>query len=159
MKAFEIFKTGQHTSSNGVTKDYTLEDLEKIADNYNRSEHEAPIVIGHPKSNAPAYGWIEKIFVQGDRLFAKAKDVVEDFVNAVKEKKFSKRSISLTKDGLLNHVGFLGATVPAVKGLADVEFNEDADLNEFEYAMREDQPVDQEMLNEETEQDREARRK
>lgn len=149
MKPFEIFRTGTHTSSNGITKDYSLEDLEQIADHYNRSEHEAPIVIGHPKSNAPAFGWIKKLFVQGDRLFAEAKDLVTDFVNAVKEKKFLKRSISLTKDGLLNHVGFLGATVPAVKGLADVEFNEDQELTEFEF--------DKEMLDEELEQDEEAK--
>lgn len=155
MKPFEIFRTGTHTSSNGFTKEYSLEDLEQIADNYNRSEHEAPIVIGHPKSNAPAYGWIEKIFVEGDRLFAKAKDLAADFVQAVKDKKFKKRSISLTPDNLLNHVGFLGATVPAVKGLADVEFNEDDDLTEFEF--------DKEILEEEfshsdssEEQDQEA---
>ncbi|WKZ71112.1 MAG: hypothetical protein QY331_07585 [Melioribacteraceae bacterium] len=148
MKPFEIFRTGTHTSSNGITKDYSLDDLEQIADNYNRSEHEAPIVIGHPKSNAPAFGWIKKIFVEGDRLFAEAKDLAEDFVNAVKEKKFLKRSISLTKDGLLNHVGFLGATVPAVKGLADVEFNEDQELTEFEF--------DEEMLEEEIGQDKDA---
>ncbi len=133
MKPFEIFRTGTHTSANGITKDYSVEDLEQIANTYNNSEHEAPIVIGHPKSNAPAFGWIEKIFVKGDRLFAQAKNLVNEFIEAVKEKKFLKRSISLTKDGLLNHVGFLGATVPAVKGLADVEFNEEDELTEFEF--------------------------
>jgi|GEM_PF-1110295 len=133
MKPFEIFRTGSHTSTNGITKDYTAEDLRNIADTYNNSEHEAPIVIGHPKSNAPAYGWIEKLFVEGDRLFAQAKNLVSEFVDAVKEKKFLKRSISLTKDGLLNHVGFLGATVPAVKGLADIEFNDEQELTNFEF--------------------------
>lgn len=148
MKDFEIFSTGTHTASNGVTKTYTEDDLDHIVEKYNTSDHTAPIVIGHPKSNAPAWGWIDKVYRKGKTIFAKPKDLVKDFVDAVKEKKFLKRSISLTPDGLLNHVGFLGAAVPAVKGLADVEFNAEDDLLDFE--------IDSETLQEEIEQDEEA---
>ena len=35
MKAFEIFRTGKHTSDKGITNEYTNEDLDKIANNYN----------------------------------------------------------------------------------------------------------------------------
>ncbi len=69
MKAFEIFKTGKHTSDKGITNEYTNEDLDKIVSNYNPEEHEAPIVIGHPKTNAPAYGWIEKLQRVGDKAY------------------------------------------------------------------------------------------
>lgn len=130
---FEIFRTGTHTSNNGVTKSYSVSDLNAIVDSYNPQNLEAPLVLGHPKSNSPAFGWIETLRVVGDRLIAKAKDVVPEFLDAVKKGLFKKRSISLDKDGKLRHVGFLGAAIPAVQGLADIQFSED-DVNEsFEF--------------------------
>jgi len=148
MKDFEIFSTGTHTASNGVTKTYTEDDLDQIVEKYNTSDHTAPIVVGHPKSNAPAWGWIEKLYRNGQKLLAKPKDLVKEFVDAVKEKKFLKRSASFTPDMLLNHVGFLGAAVPAVKGLSDIEFNSSDEYTEFE--------IDAETLQEEIDQDIEA---
>ena len=130
---FEIFRTGTHTSNNGITKSYSLSDLNSIADSYNPLILEAPIVLGHPKSNSPAFGWIESLKVVGDRLIAKAKDVVPEFLDAVRNGLFKKRSVSLDKDGKLRHVGFLGASIPAVQGLADIQFSEE-DINEsFEF--------------------------
>ena len=52
----EIFKIGEHTSSNGETKSDTIKDLDKIVDSYNPKEREDPLVLGHPKDNDPAYG-------------------------------------------------------------------------------------------------------
>ena len=124
MNEFEIFKAGTHTSSNGTTKDYSIKDLEFIASSYNPAENEAPIVIGHPADNSPAYGWIESLKVVGDKLLAKPKEVIKEFSEAVKQGLYKKRSISLDKDGKLRHVGFLGGAAPAVKGLADIQFNE-----------------------------------
>ena len=49
----------------------------------------------------------------------------------VYKRQFKKRSISITPDLQLNHVGFLGAAAPAVKGLKDVEFVENVDELEF----------------------------
>ncbi len=130
---FEIFRTGSHTSNNGITKSYSLSDLNSIAESYNPQILEAPIVLGHPKSNSPAFGWIESLKVVGDRLIANAKDIVPEFMEAVKKGLFKKRSVSLDKDGKLRHVGFLGAAIPAVQGLADIQFSED-DINEsFEF--------------------------
>ncbi len=129
---FEIFKTGTHTSDKGITKDYTEDDLNFIATSYNPSENEAPIVIGHPADNAPAYGWIESLKVVGDKLIAKAKDVIPEFKEAVQKGLYKKRSISLDKDGKLRHVGFLGAAAPAVKGLADIQFSSPSEA-EYEY--------------------------
>ena len=131
MKPFEIFRTGTHTSLNGQTKDFSESDLDTIAASYNPTEHEAPIVIGHPETNAPAFGWIEKIKRVGDRLIAFPKQVNNEFSELVKSGAFKKRSISITPDLKLNHVGFLGAAAPAVKGLKDVEFSENLDEQEF----------------------------
>jgi len=131
MKPFEIFRTGTHTSLNGQTKDFSESDLDTIASSYDPQQHEAPIVIGHPETNAPAYGWIEKIKRVGDRLIAFPKQVSNEFSELVKTGAFKKRSISITPDLQLNHVGFLGAAAPAVKGLKDVEFSENVDELEF----------------------------
>ena len=132
---FEILKTGKFTSSNGVEKEFNLSDLEKIAADYNPSVSEAPIVIGHPKTNDPAYGWIDSLKVSGDKLIASAKQIVPEFLESLKNGLFKKRSVSLTPDGYLRHVGFLGAEFPAVKGLADISFSDDRSADEsFEFS-------------------------
>lgn len=132
---FEILKTGKFISSNGVEKEFNLSDLEKIAAEYNPAVSEAPIVIGHPKTNDPAYGWIDSLKVSGDRLLASAKQIVPEFLESLKNGLFKKRSVSLTPDGYLRHVGFLGAELPAVKGLADISFSDDRSADEsFEFS-------------------------
>ena len=123
---FEIFKTGTHTSDKDITKDYTLDDLNFIANSYNPEEDEAPIVIGHPVDNSPAYGWISSLEVTEDgKLVADAQDdkIQPAFLTALKAGNYKKRSISLTPEGKLRHVGFLGGAAPAVKGLTDIQFS------------------------------------
>lgn len=133
---FEIFKTGTHTSDKGVAKDYTLDDLNFIAQSYKPEEDEAPIVIGHPEDNDPAFGWVSSLSVSEDgKLIAEAPDekLQTDFLNALKEGRYKKRSISLTPEGKLRHVGFLGAAKPAVKGLADIQFtSQSSEVYEFD---------------------------
>ncbi len=122
---FEIFRTGLHTDSAGHEKDWTEADLNTIAARYNeQKEHEAPLVIGHPETNHPAYGWVESLKVEGGKLLAKAAQIVPEFAEAIKNGLFKKRSISLYQDLLLRHVGFLGAVPPAVKGLKDMTFSD-----------------------------------
>lgn len=121
----EVFKTGTWTDSAGNTRTWTEADLDKIANNYNPGEHEAPVVIGHPRDNAPAWGWVEALKREGNVLKAKLKQLVPEFVEMVKKGMFKKRSISLYPDLRLRHIGFLGAQPPAVKGLADVKFGEE----------------------------------
>lgn len=133
---FEIFKTGSHTSDKGVSKEYTLDDLNFIADSYKPSEDEAPIVIGHPQDNAPAFGWINSLSVSVDgKLIADAPDdkLHPEFLSALKEGRYKKRSISLTPEGKLRHVGFLGGAKPAVKGLSDIQFSsQSSEVYEFD---------------------------
>jgi hypothetical protein len=131
----EVFKTGLHTSSNGKSINYTNEDLLKIATNYNQRiqlepTSKAPLVKGHPESNAPAYGWIDQLARRGDFLLAKVKDLTNDIINDIKDKKFQKVSISLTNDLNLRHIGLLGAAAPAVEGLKPIEFT--MNLDNFE---------------------------
>lgn len=130
---FEIFKTGSHTSDKGITKDYSLDDLNFIAQSYDPSVQEAPIVIGHPVDNSPAFGWVESLKVVGNRLMAKAKDLIPEFKEALYKKLYKKRSISLDSEGKLRHIGFLGGALPAVKGLADIQFS-DENTNTIEFS-------------------------
>lgn len=59
----EIFRTGRHTSSNGNELNFSVDDLDKIANLYNSRNAEgsaalAPLVKGHPKTtNLPMVGW------------------------------------------------------------------------------------------------------
>jgi hypothetical protein len=127
-----IFRTGEHTDSEGNTKTWTEQDLDHIVDSYDPQYHEAPEVIGHPSTNAPAWGWVEALKRVGDTLFYKPKDRIAEFTDMLKKRMFKKRSISLYANGTLRHVGWLGATPPAVKGLADVAFNDNGATIEFE---------------------------
>ncbi|MBW2673861.1 MAG: hypothetical protein JRD89_10680 [Deltaproteobacteria bacterium] len=118
-----IFKTGRHTDSARNIREWTEGDLDRIVDKYDPANHEAPIVIGHPEESAPAYGWAEKLKREGGILYAKARDVVPEFADMVKKGLYKKRSISLYPDLTLRHIGFLGATPPAVKGLSNMAFS------------------------------------
>jgi len=119
----EVFRAGTQTSSSGYTKEWTEDDLNTIVKNYDSKKHEAPLVIGHPADNDPAYGWVEDLKTDGKILLAKFKQVANGMKEAVKDGLFKKRSISLYPDLSLRHIGFLGAVPPAVKGLADIKFN------------------------------------
>lgn len=127
----EVFKTGRHTDASGNQRDWTEQDLDIISSHYNPADHEAPVVIGHPKENDPAYGWVEGLKREGGVLMAKIKDMIPEFTEMLKKGLFKKRSISLYPDLSLRHIGFLGAVAPAVKGLADINFNDGGYIMEY----------------------------
>lgn len=89
------------------------------------ADHEAadpaPIFVGHPETDAPAYAWVDALRRVGDRLQAKLRDVAPSFREAVEAGRYSGRSIALEGDRL-RHVGFLGGSAPAVPGLAPTHF-------------------------------------
>lgn len=125
----EIFKTGNHFDSKGNKKSYSVDDLTKITDIYNNKvaesdSYEAPLVKGHPGSDEPAYGWVEKLQLKGDKLLAKLKDVTPELIKEIRDGRFKKVSVALYNDFLLRHVGLLGAMPPAIKGLRNVAFSE-----------------------------------
>ncbi len=134
-KRIQIFKPGKHTASNGITLDFTESALKDCANNYDPAIHEAPLVVGHPKTDAPAYGWVAGLsFSDAAGLEVEPKDVDPEFAEMVANRRFGKVSASFylpnspanPKPGAyyLRHVGFLGAEPPAVKGLRAPEFKE-----------------------------------
>jgi hypothetical protein len=96
--------------------------------------HEAPLVIGHPKDNLPAYGWVKSLNFADGLLQANPHNVIAEFTDWVKQGLYKKISASFYPPNhpsnpvpdvyYLRHVGFLGAQPPAVKGLPDPAFNE-----------------------------------
>lgn len=141
MQPFEIFRTGVHKPLKGDAIAFSESDLASIAAAYDPALHEAPIVVGHPRLDDPAYGWIAGLRVEGDRLVAVPKDVEPAFADIVQRKRFKKVSASFFLPSSpnnptpgrtqLRHVGFLGATAPAVKGLRPIEFGDAADGDEL----------------------------
>lgn len=133
MRPFQIFRPGRHTSSNGSSLSFTEDDLKASVAAYDPALHEAPIVVGHPKDNGPAYGWVKSLaFDEQGAIVAEPQQIDEQFAEMVQAGRFKKRSASFytpdspanPKPGVfyLRHVGFLGAQAPAVKGLKDVNF-------------------------------------
>ncbi len=118
----EVFRTGTHTDSAGGTREWTEADLDRMAGSYDPARHEAPVVVGHPAHDAPAYGWVRGLKRVGQLLLAKVGQMAPEFVEAVRAGQYKKRSIALYPDGTLRHLAFLGAQPPAVKGLKDVQF-------------------------------------
>jgi hypothetical protein len=132
--AIEIFRSGKHEATSGETITFSAADLASIASGYDPAAHEAPVVVGHPKMDAPAYGWIEGLRVEGNALLAEPKQVDPQFAELLKAGRFKKVSAAFyrpddpgnPKPGAyyLRHVGFLGAMPPAIKGLKQAEFGE-----------------------------------
>lgn len=119
----EIFRAGKHTDASGKERTWTESDLEAIAAGYDPARHEAPLVVGHPKDNSPAFGYVEALKRDGAVLLMKPSQVPDEFTDLVRKGTYKKRSISLYPDMTLRHVGFLGGMPPAVKGLKDIAFS------------------------------------
>lgn len=130
----EIFRTGKHKDANGVEKEWTAGDLDKIVLKFEEKKPKAPCVIGHPNTNNPAYGWVEAVKREGESLWAKYKDVVPQFAEWVNKGLYPNRSISLYPDYTLRHVGFLGAVPPAIKGLEEFQFSEDQEVLTYNFS-------------------------
>lgn len=49
------------TSDAGETFNFSEQDIQDIASCYDPAKREAPLCIGHPANNLPAYGWVNKL--------------------------------------------------------------------------------------------------
>ena len=129
-----IFRSGTHTDMRGRTLTFSDADLAAMAAGYDPNVSEAPLVIGHPEINTPAYGWVKKLVAEGSVLYAETDQVDPEFVKLVNDGRYKKLSASIFPPGssanpkpdthYLRHVGFLGAQAPAVKGLPSAAFAE-----------------------------------
>lgn len=121
----EICREGRHADSEGNPRALDAAFFEQVVQSYDAGTHEAPLVIGHPAENAPAFGWVSALKYADGSLWAKFADTDDEFEGMVEAGKFKKRSASFylsAKGPGLRHVGFLGAQPPAVKGLRNIQF-------------------------------------
>ena len=126
----EIFRAGRHTDDSGTVHDFSAADVAGMVNAYDPALREAPLTIGHPAHNLPAYGWVKGLALNAAGNLAMAThQVAPQFAEMVGNKAFKKRSASFYPPGhannpkpgnwYLRHVAFLGAQPPAIAGLAD----------------------------------------
>jgi len=135
--SIEIFRAGTHTDMSGNTLTFAVRDLAATAAAYDPSVYEAPLVVGHPATADPAYGWVHALDVQDDRLRATPHQIEPSFAELVRGGRYKKISASFWRPDApnnptpgvyaLRHVGFLGAAAPAVTGLRSPQFAADPD--------------------------------
>ena len=132
----EIFRAGRHLDDAGVAHHFSEADLDGMAASYSPALREAPLTVGHPKDNLPAYGWVKAVArTPAGTLAITPHQVEPQFAEMVQAGRFKKRSASFYPPHApnnptpgkwyLRHVAFLGAQPPAVAGLKDIQFSED----------------------------------
>ncbi|CAM3721458.1 GPO family capsid scaffolding protein [Paracidovorax anthurii] len=133
-KTFQIFRAGQHKDMSGSVVSMSRSQLQSIARAYNTSLYSAPLQIGHARNPAPpSCGVVQSLDMLGDKLFATA-SVSDELVALVRDGTYQNRSASFMKpdapgnptpgEFYLDHVAFLGAQPPAVKGMEPLAFSE-----------------------------------
>lgn len=141
----EIFKAGIHTDTTGNQRSFSVADVQAMATCYSAARHEAPLTLGHPGDDKPAYGWVKALQATADgRLLMTAKQVDPAFAESVQLGRYKKRSASFYPPNApvnpapgqwyLRHVAWLGAQPPAIRGMADANFGDSAnDLITFTF--------------------------
>lgn len=133
-QTIEIFRAGVCIDNAGNTRTFTPADIQATASSYSAEKHEAPLTLGHPEDNKPAYGWVKSLQATPDgRLTMQAGQVEPAFAEMVKAGRYKKRSASFYPPThpsnpvpgvwYLKHLAWLGATAPALKGLPDANFS------------------------------------
>jgi hypothetical protein len=142
-KPIEIFKPGTHVTMGGVAMSFSEADVAATAAAYDPALRDAPLVVGHPAADHPAYGWTDAAQFADGVLTITPKDVDPAFAEMVNAKRFPRISAAFLGPNdpnnpvpgvyYLRHVGFLGAMAPAVKGLRSPEFAEGEELIVIEF--------------------------
>lgn len=134
MSTLHIFKAGTHTDMHGNRIQFSEAAVAAMVQAYDPALYDAPIVVGHPALDAPAYGWVKSLVAQGTDVLAEPQDVDPAFAELVAQKRYKNISACFSspdapgnpKPGnwYLRHIGFLGAQPPAIKGLKPAAFSE-----------------------------------
>lgn len=121
----DVCRTGTWRDARGQEVEVTDAVLDGLVAAYD-GQDPAPVVVGHPATDAPAYAWVDAVRKTGDRLQAKFRDIMPAFREAVEAGRYTGRSIAFKGEGL-RHIGFLGGRAPAVPGLAPTQFAAEPD--------------------------------
>lgn len=142
LKGIEVFAVGKW---NGMT--FQAHDLAAMAQAFEdlKTVHKVPLKFGHnaeqPMTDGkPALGWVSALYVKGAKLVADFEDVPEPVVKAIDKKLYRRVSIELSIDVkykgrfipfVVDAVALLGADLPAVNTLADLNTYMSRDAAEF----------------------------
>lgn len=150
-KLIHAFRAGIHTTSAGEKIEFTEAEMAATAAAYDPAIYAAPFVIGHPKSDSPAYGWAKGLVVDGADVYADPEQVQPEFAEMVNSGAFRNRSMKWyrpTDPGnpvpgvwYPQHIGFLGAMPPAIKGLKPAELAANDQGVEVEFGQWEDRTI------------------
>ncbi|MFE0757199.1 hypothetical protein ACFW16_24785 [Inquilinus sp. NPDC058860] len=144
---FDAFRAGTRTDASGARVTITAEDLAASAAAYNPTIRPAPLVIGHPKIEDPAWGWVGRVEADGNTLRVVPERVEAAFAQIVNDGRYQNVSACFYRPEAkgnpvpgvwyLKHVGFLGAHPPAVEGLQPVRFAAEDEGGTVEFAWAE----------------------
>ena len=147
VRTVEVFRPGTFTPMSGQPVTFSAADLQALCSVYDPAGAPAPAVVGHPKTDDPAFGWASafRFDESAQRVVADIGELEPAFAEAVASGRYKKISLSLFQPDSPNnpkpgsyypkHIGFLGAAAPAVSGLKPVSFvGDDAGTVTFEFA-------------------------
>jgi len=130
-----IFRPGRHRATDGRRIEFSESDLDAIVAAYDPKLYRAPMVIGHPAMDAPAYGWVKRLHRVADGIEAEVERINPAFAESFQQGQYQHFSACFYAPGAPGnpapnvyyprHIGALGAHPPAVKGLRTVSFAED----------------------------------
>jgi hypothetical protein len=120
-----------HPASKGITAQH----IAAAVAAYDPDKARAPLVFGHPRNDGPAKGFISAARAEGSKLFVTLKNIATDAIESVRKGDFFNRSMSFwdpehpsnPNPGVYSfrHIGLLGATAPAIPGMAPLKFSDD----------------------------------
>ncbi len=123
IKGVEVFSVGFH---NG--KDFTMSALRSMVRAFDVLSWKPSLKIGHTREpGKPAWGWVGKLRIKGEKLIADIIDVPEFVHDMIMDRRFDNVSVEIfmdfadSKERKFSHVvtavALLGAEVPAVTNL------------------------------------------
>ena len=129
LETIEVFRPGTHIAMDGKAYTFSEADVAGIAAAYDAQLLASPIVLGHPKTDAPAWGWAASFAVNDAGVLCATPEKVDPaFAEGVEAGRYRYVSMSLyapadarnPKPGSWypRHIGYLGGVAPAIKGLA-----------------------------------------
>ena len=90
-----VFRAGTHTATDGKQYTFSESDIADLVSSYDPALSRAPLVVGHPKIDDPAYGWAAGFNHAGVDVFATPEAVDPQFAEMVNDQRFSAISLSV----------------------------------------------------------------
>jgi hypothetical protein len=145
LASLHLARPGHFTDMHGTAVDLSPALLSALAASYDPAIYAAPLVIGHPTTNAPAFGHLAKIRLDDAGLWGEPINVDPAFAAAVRDARYPNRSLSFwpadhpgnPRPGqpYIRHLGVLGAVPPAIPGLRGADLADgDAGLTVLHFA-------------------------